>query len=434
MKIFKIILIFFVLQLSKLQAENHLIYFINEAYKNNLKLNAERKNFKAKEQDINISKSEFLPSLTIEGSQSSSQLTNRTDSSGTPLSDSNLDTQSKSINIEQKIFQGFQGYNSYKKSEIELQKSSASLKKVEQETILNTAIVYYDLILKTDTKSFNVDNVSLFERQVESDRIRLQKGEITLTDLAQSESSLAGANADLIISDTEVQNIKINFEKITGIKPPVTQNLKKRENINLKLPKTLSESLTIALKNNPELIMAKMDSLAAERDLAIEKAKLSPKATLNFSKTEKNDASLTVDQLDEEKVEAKISWPIIKGGENFASIKKSNFKNEQSKLSLKNMEIQTKSKTTNAWSNYKSSESVLNATKSQLEAAEIANEGITLEYDSGNGRTTLELIQSRSLLLEARISNANAERNFIISQFQLLKEIGNLDINIIKNT
>jgi len=176
MKIFKIILIFFVLQLSKLQAENHLVYFINEAYKNNLKLNAERKNFKAKEQDINISKSEFLPSLTIEGSQSSSQLTNRTDSSGTSLSDSNLDTQSKSINIEQKIFQGFQGYNSYKKSEIELQKSSASLKKVEQETILNTAIVYYDLILKTDTKSFNVDNVSLFERQVESDRIRLQKG------------------------------------------------------------------------------------------------------------------------------------------------------------------------------------------------------------------------------------------------------------------
>ena len=67
--------------------------------------------------------------------------------------------------------------------------------------------------------------------------------------------------------------------------------------------------------------MAKMDSLAAERDLAIEKAKLSPKATLNFSKTEKNDASLTVDQLDEEKVEAKISWPIIKGGKILPQLK-----------------------------------------------------------------------------------------------------------------
>ena len=73
------------------------------------------------------------------------------------------------------------------------------------------------------------------------------------------------------------------------------------------------------------------------------------------------------------------------------------------------------------------------ATKSQLEAAEIANEGITLEYDSGSNRTTLELIQSRSLLLDARISNARAQRNFIISQFELLKEIGKLDINTVKN-
>ena len=73
------------------------------------------------------------------------------------------------------------------------------------------------------------------------------------------------------------------------------------------------------------------------------------------------------------------------------------------------------------------------ATKSQLEAAEIANEGITLEYDSGSNRTTLELIQSRSLLLDARISNARAQRNFIISQFELLKEIGKLDINTAKN-
>ena len=123
------------------------------------------------------------------------------------------------------LFQGFQGYNSYKKSEIELQKSSASLKKVEQETILNTAIVYYDLILRTDTKSFNVDNVSLFERQVEFDSVRLQKGEITLTDLAQSESSLAGARANLIKAKTELLSSKTNFKQVTRETAPNYKNL-----------------------------------------------------------------------------------------------------------------------------------------------------------------------------------------------------------------
>ena len=75
---------------------------------------------------------------------------------------------------------------------------------------------------------------------------------------------------------------------------------------------------------------------------------------------------------------------------------------------------------------------MLEATKSQLKAAEIANEGITLEYDSGNTRTTLELIQSRSLLLNARIAFSKSERDFIVSQFELVKQIGTLSIKSIK--
>jgi len=75
---------------------------------------------------------------------------------------------------------------------------------------------------------------------------------------------------------------------------------------------------------------------------------------------------------------------------------------------------------------------VLLATKSQLKAAEIANEGITLEYDSGNTRTTLEVIQSRSLLLDARIAFAKAERDFNISQFELAKQLGSLTIKSLK--
>ena len=74
----------------------------------------------------------------------------------------------------------------------------------------------------------------------------------------------------------------------------------------------------------------------------------------------------------------------------------------------------------------------MKATKSQVKAAEIANEGITLEYDSGNKRTTLEMIQSRSLLLDARIANAKAERDFIVSKLKLLSAIGNLNLNSIK--
>lgn len=427
----KILLTLLLLYPNNSLSDSSLSFYIDKALSNNLKLNAERKAHKANEQEINISRGEFLPNLTISGTQTSSETFNRTDSSGTSLDDTNLNTEKKSINVEQKIFQGFQGYNLLKKSKLEVEKSFLELKLVEQNTILETSKVYFDLILKSQNKKFNENNVSLFERQVESDRARLQKGEITLTDLAQSESSLAGANAQMIIAETDLQNTRVDFEKIIGVSPP--NNLETNYQLNIKLPISLSESLDLAKSNNQRLLIAAIDYQIANRELNIEKSKLSPSATLNYSKSETNQLSSTVDETDEEKLEAKISWPIIKGGKNFSSIKKSNLKKQESKLLLENIEKETSSDTTNAWSNFKSAESVLNATKAQLEAAEIANEGITLEYDSSNTRTTLELIQSRSLLLNARISNANAQRNFIISKIELLSQIGNLSPNFIKN-
>ena len=80
----------------------------------------------------------------------------------------------------------------------------------------------------------------------------------------------------------------------------------------------------------------------------------------------------------------------------------------------------------NAWSKYQSSKSVLESIRSQVKAAEIASEGITLEYESGTSRTTLEVIQSHTILLNSRINLASSERNYLISQFDLLSKIGRL--------
>ena len=425
---FQIILIF--LFFNAAYAENNLQFFIESAFKNNLKLNAERKNQKSIKQNINISRSEFLPSISLSGDQSSSQSTNKKDSSGTNLPDSNLDTETKTITVDQKLFQGFKGYNSLKKSELEVKQADFKLKQTEQQTIVETVSAYFDFVFKSQNEEFNISNVNLFERQVESDSARLQKGEITLTDLAQSESSLAGANADLIKARTELLASKINFERITRENVPKEINSNNR--INIDLPQTLEEALNIAKLNNTDLMIAKLDYQIAEKDANIEKARLSPSASINYSKSENKDFSSTVDEMNQETVKATITWPLIKGGENISSIKKSNLKKQRSLLLSKDAENKAVSETTNAWSKYQSSESVLTATESQLKAAEIANEGITLEYDSGNTRTTLEVIQSRSLLLDARIEFAKANRDFMIAQVELAFHLGTLSLSSIK--
>ena len=200
------------------------------------------------------------------------------------------------------------------------------------------------------------------------------------------------------------------------------------ETLILDLPNSLSSSLETAKLKNIDLLISKLNYEIAVKDFNIEKSRLSPSASINFSKTESKDFSSTVDEKDDETVKATITWPLFKGGENVSSIKKSLYEKQRAQFLLEDTKSKTASETSNSWSNFQSSKGVLTATKAQLKAAEIANEGITLEYDSGNTRTTLEVIQSRSLLLEARIDNAKAERDYLISQFELAKQIGLLSL------
>tara|TARA_B100000242_G_scaffold272856_1_gene226052 strand:- start:75 stop:1364 length:1290 start_codon:yes stop_codon:yes gene_type:complete len=424
-----LIIIFLLFSFSDLYAQESLRYYIQKALENNLQLNAERKNFESSKQSKNISRSEFLPSITLSGDQSSATSSNRVNQSGVSLSDTNLDTESKKISVDQKIFSGFKGLNTFKKSELETKKANLSLKKTEQQTILDTSSAYFDLIFKLKNRKFNSSNVDLFERQVDSDNARLQKGEITLTDLAQSESSLAGAKANLIKAGTELLSSKTNFERVTREKTPNINNL--NEKISLVLPNSLEEALQTANSNNVDLLLSNLDYEISIRELNIERARLSPSASINYSKSENKDFSSTIDEIDEEKVTATITWPIIKGGENISSIKKASYNKQRYQLIFQDMKNKINTDISNAWSKYQSSKSVLDATRAQLKAAEIANEGITLEYDSGSTRSTLELIQSRSLLLDARIDFARSERDYIISQFELAKQLGSLSIQSI---
>jgi outer membrane protein len=420
---------------SKIIFAEELLTYLENAYNNNPTLQAERQNYKAIKENINISKSEFLPSVSIVGTQNSQENSNRTNRAGVTQADSSNTSETQSVLIDQKIFQGFQGYNSIKKSQLESEQAAIKLKNVEQQILSKSAIVYYNLIFKIKNKKFNLANVDLFERQVETDTSRLQKGEITLTDLAQSESSLAGANAKSIAADSELLVAKSNFERIIRLSPPneAVQD-KFIETITFNFSSGLNSVLVISEKYNSKLLLAKLDYKISEKNVNIEKSKFSPSASVNYTKSQSKDFSSTIDDIDQETLKATVTIPLFKGGENYSSLKKSQFKKKQTSLILQDTINEVKTDAINAWSSYQSSKSVLRSTQAQVKAAEIANEGITLEYDSGNTRTTLEVIQSRSLLLNARISNAKAERDFAISKFELLAVIGELTLENLKKT
>ena len=399
---------------------------LNQTYKSNSELNAERENANASKQDFNISKSEFLPSITILGSKSSQDTSKLTNQDGSNATISDVNPETKSIKIEQKIFQGLGGIADYKKNKLGMEVADAKLLKVEQNTLLKAVEAFSGAIYANEKFKIYQKNLNLIERQVEMDQIRLERGQVSVADLAQSESSLAEAEAKFIQSKNDVVTAKLNYENIIG---PIndTFDLKKELNINLKIPISLENAIFLSKKNNPDLIISRLEFEQSEKDIQIAQSDLAPSATLSFETKETDDLSSTYDQQDTETIEATIKWPIFSGGKNYANLSKSKNLRNRKKLLYENAIKVNNTSVASAWSNLQSSKSVLQAVILQVNAAEIANEGIIAEYESGQGRSTLDVLQSNSILLNAKVSLANSEREYLLSQFKLLKSIGLLN-------
>ncbi len=420
-----ILIIFFSITFLSQSYATTLIQALSKAYKDNSKLNAERENLIISKEKINEAKSEFLPSITISGyisDENTSKLTNR---SGADVRSTDIKPSQESILIEQTLFQGLGGMANLQKNTIGLELSKLRLKKVEQEILLEAIDAYTDLVVSKKKVEINVSNLNLLERQVENDKNRLERSEINLTDLAQSEASLAGANARLIEAQNKLITSKLNYEKTIGIINN-HENLKEMYFFNYELPASLASANQIAKKENPDLNIAILELEQSQQDILIARSELSPSASLSYKMTQTEDISSSYDETDKEILKAEATWPIFSGGKNIASLKKSKSLKQQKQLLLEDSKKSNKASVANAWSNFQSSKSFLISIRSQVTAAEIAYEGITTEYESGSDRSTLDVIQSNSILLEAKINLVNSKRDFLLSQFRLLSSIGRL--------
>ena len=425
MKFLITIFFIFVLNISHVLSDN-LHDALKITYKNNKELNAERENVNIAEQDLKISKGNYLPSGTITGSKSQQDTNKLTNQSGGDAAINDVDPLNTTIKLEQTLID-FGRNAELKKSKLGLSLSKEKLKKTEQEIFYKAIEAYSNLIASIERVKINERNFNLLTRQVENDKTRLEIGQITLSDLSQSESSLAGAEAKNIKAINDLTTSKLNYENVIG-KINNVDNLNKTLNPISPLPKSLSEAIEISNNNNPDIIIARIEYEQSEKDIKISKADLAPTATLSVERSNTEDLSSTIDEKEQDTIKATITWPFFSGGKNLANVNKNQSEKIRKRLLLDNTIKSSETNVASAWSNYQSSESILTSIRAQVNAAEIANEGITEEYQRGS-RSTLDFIQSTAILLDARISLANSERDFILAQYNLLKSVGLLNSN-----
>ena len=429
MKKLFIITLSYLFFLSNLSAETFTAA-LKKAYTNNPELNAEREILNISKQELNISKGSYLPTVTLSGSKSEEETDKLTNRNGSNASITNVDPTVKSITIEQTLIDFGRGAE-LAKSKIGINLANAKLLKKEQEILYKSIQAYTGLVSANEKFKINISNVNLLDRQVETDRIRLERGNISLSDVAQSESSLAEAQAKLIQAENDLLTNKLNYENVIG-KLSDPELLDKSSITEANLPNELNSAIEISKKSNPDLIIAQLEYEQSKKDTTSARSDLAPTAKLSFDRSKSDDLSATYDEREKDTLKATVTWPFFSGGKNIASLRKNQSLELQKNLLLDNMNTKNQTDVASAWSNYQSNKSLLNSVKAQVNAAEIANEGIVAEYNSGSDRTTLEVIQSNSLLLNAQISLADSERNYILSQFNLLKSVGLLNSTYLK--
>jgi len=402
---------------------------LNQTYQNNIQLNAERENIKASEEDINISKADYKPRLTLSGSKSIESTNKLTNQSGGDATISDVDPFTTSIKLEQTLLDYGRDLT-LEKSITALDLAKARLIKKEQDVLHSAVDAYTNLILAREKQDINRKNLNLLRRQVENDKIRRDRGQITNTDLAQSESSLAGAQAQFTQAKSDLLIAKLTYENIIG-KIADPNQLKKNSKSIVNIPNSLSDAINLSKQNNPDIKIAKFDLEQSEKDVAISQSDLKPSASLSLERSYSDDLSSTIDEREKDVLKATVSWPFFTGGKTQSKINKQSNLTTRKRLLLDHAVRTNETNVASAWSSLESSKSFLNSVKVQVRAAQIANEGIAAEYERGS-RTTLDVIQSNSLLLSAQLSQINSERNYLMAQYNLLKAVGLLNSQYLK--
>ena len=401
-----------------------------QTYKNNTELNAERENVKVSQKDLIISKADYLPSASITGSKSKEKTNKLTNQGGGDASVTDVDPLIATIKLEHTLVD-FGRDAEYKKKKIGINLAEAKLLKKEQDIFYKAIEAYSGLILANEKLAINQINLSLLERQVETDKVRLERGQITVSDLAQSESSLAGAQAQFIQAKNEIVTNKLNYENIIG-KILNPKSLEKTSESIVSIPQSLNSAIDLSKQNNPDITIAKLELEQSEKDIEIAESDLKPTATLSLERSYSDNLNTTYDKKEKDVLKATVSWPFYSGGKKRVTISKNRNLKTRKRLLLDNAIKTNDTIVATAWANLQSSKSFLNFVRLQVRAAQIANEGITAEYERGSGRTTLDVIQSNTLLLNAKVSLSNSERNYLLAQYNLLKSVGLLNSTYLK--
>ncbi|HLJ22179.1 MAG TPA: TolC family outer membrane protein, partial [Stellaceae bacterium] len=329
------------------------------------------------------------------------------------------------IQANETVFNGNQTLNNIRSAESKVFGAREELRNTEQNTLLDGATAYMDVLRDTAILDLDRNNVEVLKEQLRETRDRFTVGEVTRTDVAQAEASLASAQATALQAEATLQASVATYRQVIGDQPTRLAPVKP---IMKPLPKTLAEAISISQVEHPSISASLHGVDAAQLQVKIEEGKLYPTLGVSASVTNQFDASgIPGFHVLSGQIMGQISIPIYQGGAEYASTR-------QAKESLSQQEIQTDSLRNKvrqaviaAWGRVQAQVGVVRAARAAVAANEVALTGVREEAKVGQ-RTTLDVLNAQQALLQSRTTLVTAEHDQVVFSYQLLSAIGRLNI------
>jgi len=404
------------------------------AYQNNPQLNSQRASVRVTDENVPQALSGYRPKVSVAATAGSQYLGSLTNFPSAPGSFSRLGQygynapRTATATVTQTLYNGNQTANRTRAAESQVSAAREGLRVLEQSVLLAAATIYMDYLRDSAIVEVNRSNVRVLEQTLKQTQDRFNVGEVTRTDVAQSEAQLAAGRTQLLTAESNLVTTRANFRRIIGNDPV---NLEAASPVDRYLPNALQRAIEIGLTENPNVTAAMFGIDVSFLQVRVAEGALFPTVTLQGQVQQAYESNLETFNAFSASAIAQIAVPIYQGGAEYSLIRQSKETLAQQRLSLEQVRDQTRATVAQAWGQLQAAKSQVASAQSQVTASETALNGVREEARVGQ-RTTLDVLNAQQALVNARVALVTAQHDRVVASYSTLNAVGRLEPQVLK--
>lgn len=393
---------------------------MTSAQESNPTLAAQRQRLRATREALPQALAAALPQVSVSASATAGD--RDYDNAATP-DPGRSETWTSAANISQLLFGSGRVLASTRAARAQIAGATARYEGTRQQLLLDVTTAYANVRQAQAVVAAREINVSNLQRLQEYAQAQFDAGVVTRTDVAQAQARFAQARTQLVQAQGSMAAAVEAYRRLVGRPPADLQAPPAATG----LPSDLEGALSTAVENSPALIGAQADTRLADAnvDSAAAQGRLSVTGEAGFSQGADFNDNLSGTTNDT--VGVRVAVPLFQGGLIRSRTRQARALRSASNLDLAASQRTVQETVTNAWTGLASARAAVNSAREQVSASELAYEGVRLEQETGL-RSTVEVLNQEADLLTARIALAQAERDLVVAERQMLASVGTLDI------